>query len=161
MKINSQFLKHSPFSILHSQLVQGFTLIELLLTMSLLFVIASSSTAFYSRFLSQNSVQSVQDQIIGDLRKAQINAMMGKQNSAWGVNIGSGVITLFSGTSFLARTSALDERFTYPASLQFSGPTEIVFTKITGIPNTSGTISITGVGTNKSVIINSQGIASR
>lgn len=139
----------------------SFTLIELLLVVALMFILASSSTAFYSRFLIQNSVIAIQDQVIGNLRKAQTNAMAGKQNSNWGVYVASGAIILFSGDSYAARNTALDERSAYANSVAVSGPTEIVFSKVSGIPNTSGTISISGQGTSKSVIINSQGMVTR
>ena len=79
---------------------KGFTLIELLLVISIVFVIGTFSAIFFSRFLTQNAVLNTQDQLIGQLRKAQVYAMMGRQNSAWSINYSSNTITLYIGTTF-------------------------------------------------------------
>src|SRR6185437_9159266 len=93
----------------------GFTFLELILVVAIMLTITLMSTAFYSRFFAQNAVLVTQDQLAGQLRKAQIYAMMGKNytgsNGGWGVNINSGKIILYQGTSFTSRNSALDETF--------------------------------------------------
>lgn len=139
----------------------GFTLIELLLTVSIFLLIGTFSANFYTNFLTQNAVSNTQDQFLGSLRKAQMYAMIGKRGTNWGVHYGSNKITLFSGTSYAARTQAYDENYSVNPNIIVGGVTDIVFTRITGTPNTSGTITITGNSNSKTMTINIQGVASR
>jgi len=139
----------------------GFTLIELLLVISIVLIIGTFSVVFFSRFLTQNAVANSQDQLITELRKAQIYAMMGRQNGNWGVKFGSNKITLFQGNSYDTRNNAFDETFTQNPNIAISGFSEIVFAKATGLPSTSGTYTITGSDSSKQITVNSQGIVSR
>lgn len=139
----------------------GFTLIELLLTIVIITVIGSFSVVFFSRFLTQNAVANTQDQLIGQLRKAQLYAMSGKQNGSWGVSIAPGKMTLFQGNTYATRNAAFDETFSVNSNITISGFSEIVFTRMTGLPNTSGTYTVSGSGSSKQVTVNSQGVASR
>jgi len=93
---------------------KGFTLVEVLLTIAIFLIVGGLSSPFYARFLIQNNVSNVVDQLSGQLRKAQIYSMMGRQNGSWGVTINSGAIILYQGTSFVSRNSAFHEsnRFT-------------------------------------------------
>ena len=140
--------------------VYGFTLIELLLVISIVLIIGTFSVIFFSRFLTQNAVSNTQDRLIGQLRKAQVYAMMGRQNDSWGVNFGSNKIILFKGPSYAGRTAAFDETFNENANIS-TDFTEIVFTKTTGLPSTFATYTIIGNDSSKQVIVNSQGVASR
>jgi len=151
-------IRNSLFIIRKSE---GFTLIELLLVISIVLIIGTFSVIFFSRFLTQNAVSNTQDQLIGQLRKAQVYAMMGRRNGNWGVRFGSNTITLFQGNSYAGRNTAFDETFSQNANISISGFTEIVFTKTTGLPNTTGTYTIIGNDTSKQIIVNSQGVASR
>jgi len=140
----------------------GFTLIELILSVSIFLLIGTFSANFYSNFLLQNSVSDVQDQYIGSLRKAQMYSMMGKSNNTWGVHYGFNTITLFNGTSYASRTQALDEKFTVNPNIIISGVTDIIYSRMTGIPTPSGgAITIVGNSQSKTITINTQGVASR
>jgi len=139
----------------------GFTLIELLLVISIVLIIGTFSVVFFSRFLTQNAVTNTQDQLIGSLRKAQIYAMMGRQNSNWGVRFGENIIALFSGNSYASRNTAFDETFSQNSNISISNFSEIVFTKVSGLPSTTGTYTITGNDSSKQVVVNSQGVISR
>ena len=114
----------------------GFTLIELLLVVTIMLAIGAPSSIFFSNFLTQNAVSSTQTRLINQLRKAQMYAMMGKENGNWGVRFGlvgsNKTITLFQGNSYALRNSAFDELFTEnPNVLTSAYPLEIFFTKTT------------------------------
>lgn len=140
---------------------KGFTLIELLLVISIVIAIGTFSVVFFSRALTQNAVANMQDHLMGQLRKAQLYAMMGKQNGNWGVRFGSNTLPLFQGNSYATRNSAFDENFYENANISLSGFTEVVFSKTSGLPSTTGTFVITGNDTSKQVVVNSQGVVSR
>lgn len=137
---------------------RGFSLIELILAVALILIIGGFSMSFSTNFLLQNAAANTRDQFIGALRKAQTYALSSKENSNWGIHHAGNTITLFKGASYAARDTAWDETYESNANLSISGPNEIIFTKMTGLPNTTGTITITGVSTNKTVTINSQGV---
>lgn len=142
---------------LPQELNKGFTLIELLLVIALIGALAAFSTPFYARFLTQNSVSVVRDQLSSHLHRAQFNAMMGKNNGPWGVTYSSPKIVLFQGASYAARVVTLDESFLVNPSISISGLSEVIYAKTTGIPATAPTITISGIGTSKTISITSQG----
>lgn len=140
---------------------RGFTLIELLLVISIVLIIGTFSAVFYTRFLTQNAVSDTQDQLIGQLRKAQIYSMMGKQNGAWGVKYSSVTKKI---TLYLTGNSAFDENFTTNNNVIINGFSDLSFTRITGLPPGGSyplTYTIIGNGLSKQVIVNSQGVISR
>lgn len=140
---------------------KGFTFIELLLVISITLIIGSYSAVFFSRFISQNAVSNTQDQLTNQLRKAQLYAMMSKQNSNWGVNFSSNTITLYQGNSFAARNTAFDEVFTVNNSVTVSGLSDTNFARMTGIPNTTSSVTVSGTGGSKTITVNSQGVVNK
>lgn len=136
----------------------GFTLIELLLVVSIVLIIGTFSSVFYTRFLTQNAVANTQDQLIGQLRKAQIYSMMGKQNGIWGVKYSSSTKKI---TLYLTGNSAFDENFTTNNNIIISNFSDLSFARITGLPSTTGTYTITGNDSSRQVTVNSQGVVSR
>ena len=140
---------------------RGFMLIELLLVISIVIIIGTFSVVFFSRFITQNAVANTQDQLIGSLRKAQIYAMMGRQNGNWGVRFGGNTITLFLGDSYDGRNTAFDETFSQNPNISISNFSEIVFTKVSGLPSATGVYTIVGNDSLRQVAVNSQGVVSR
>lgn len=141
--------------------MKGFTFIELILVVALISIVTAMSAVFYTRFLTQNAVLNTVDQLVGQMHKAQIYAMSGRQGSNWGVNYSSSVITLYSGNSYLARNNVFDEKFSVNSNITVSGFSDLNFNRLTGVPNVTPTITITGNNNTKSIIINSQGGISR
>jgi len=139
----------------------AFTLIELLLVIAIILILGGMTSSFLARFLTQNNVYNVVDQLAGQMRKAQIYAMMGKRDGAWGVKIDSGRIVLFQGNTFAGRNAAFDENFNINSNITINGLTEVVFNKITGLPSTTSTITISGNSSTATLVINSQGITSK
>jgi prepilin-type N-terminal cleavage/methylation domain-containing protein len=140
------------------EFTEGFTLIELLLVIALIAALAAFSTPFYARFLTQNSVAVVRDQLTSHLRRAQFNAMMGSNNGPWGVTYVAPKLILFQGASYATRVVTRDESFYVNPSITLSGLGEVIYTKTTGIPSTTPTITISGIGTTKTISINNQGV---
>ncbi|HWY79472.1 MAG TPA: type II secretion system protein [Candidatus Sulfotelmatobacter sp.] len=139
----------------------GFTLIELILVVSLMMLLGTLTTTFAARFFTQNGVSNTTDELIGDIRQAQMNAMMGKQNSNWGIDYASNTITLYKGTSFAARSTALDTKFSVNSSVSITGFSDLNFFRMTGTSSATPTISVSGSGETKTITVNSQGVATR
>ena len=129
--------------------LKGFTLIELLIIVALLSIVSVMSVVFYSRFFTQNAVSNSSDQLVGELRKAQMYSMMGRKNGAWGVTFSANKFILFQGNSYATRNSAFDESFSVNPNINVSGLTELTFARITGIPSANPTITISGNNNTK------------
>jgi Tfp pilus assembly protein FimT len=139
----------------------GFTFIELLLVIALTMIIAVVSTIFYTRFFTQNAVANTVDQLAGDFRKAQIYAMMGKQNGNWGVAYNSNTIYLYQGASFASRNTAFDEKFSVNTNITITGLTDSNFARSTGLPNATATINVSGNGQTQTLTLNNQGMLAK
>lgn len=136
----------------------GFSLIELLLTISIVLVLGVLSSVFYSRFLNQNSVANVSDTFASQLRKAQVYAMAGKQNTNWGVKYSNLTNTI---TLFAVASNAFDEKNTVNGNIAIGVFSQVIFAKATGMPDSTPTITISGGGNTKTVSVNSQGTVLR
>lgn len=134
---------------------RGITLIELLLVISLILLVGLMSTAFYGKFVNQNAVQNAQNQITASLRKAQTYSMMGKQNGVWGVRYSPSTITLY-----LTGNPAFDENYAVNQNITVSA-FDITFAKITGLPSSSPTITISDGINSKTITVNNQGVVSK
>jgi hypothetical protein len=84
--------------------------------------------------------------------------MDGYQDSAWGAKLLVNSIILFQGTSYVQRAQASDEVSSLPTGISFSGFSEVVFAKNSGVPATTGAIYISAQGLETiSVTVNSAG----
>lgn len=139
----------------------GFTLIELLVTISIMAILATATSVVYSRFLVQSAVGITADQIAEDLRTAQFNTIQGRQAGSWGVRYASSTLTLFQGTSYASRNTALDQLYKTNTALSIVGLNETVFARVTGFPSVTSTIVITGSNSSQTITVNSNGVVSR
>jgi prepilin-type N-terminal cleavage/methylation domain-containing protein len=151
--------------------LRGFTLVEMLVAVTIFAVLGTLTVVFYTRFLTQNNVASIQDQLFSQLRKAHVYSTTSRKSaiSGWGVHYdGTNHKTImFLGPSYTGRTAAFDETFTFAGSITMSGfpaTNDITFARVTGLPTPSTTTTIIISGPNnisKQVIINGQGVATR
>lgn len=142
--------------------MRGVTFIEIILVVALVAVMSVMAPVFYSRFLVQNSVTNVEDQLVGSLRKAQVYSMMGKSDDSWSVNFSSGTIFLYKGTDFINRNQSFDEKFSVSSNITISPFSDIQFFRGSGVSNQGlVTINISGNNTSRAITINNQGVVSR
>ena len=134
----------------------GLTLIELLLVISIIMILGTFSSVFYSNLLSRNAVSNTAEQLVGQLRKAQIYTMEGKGNDSWGVRIEPSQIVLFAGS-----TSAFDEVFSVNQNISVTGFTQVLFTKPSGMPDSTPTITVSGNNNTETITVNSEGMISK
>lgn len=155
--------KQQTFNIQYSKLSScGFTIVELLLVVAIFFVVAGFAPVLYNRFFLQDAVAEAADRVAGSLRNAQGFSLAGKGSLPWGVALNGNSIILFQGNSFATRNTALDRRIAIPSAVSISGLTETVFARVSGVPTTPLTISLTAPGgISRSVTMNSLGVVSR
>lgn len=138
---------------------RGFTLIELLLSVVIIGILGGVTAPVYNSFAVRNDLDITGQQIVESLRRAQTYARAMDDDSAWSVEIQTSAATLFRGTNFGGRDTSLDEAVTIPGSITRSGLTEVQFAKLTGLPNTTGSITLTS-NTNevRTITINAKGM---
>ncbi len=139
--------------------VRGFTLIEILLSVALIAMLAGLSLPLYASFQNRNQLDLNTTAVVEMLRRAQLYSRSVNGDSQWGVNIQAGAVTLFKGSSFASRDTSYDEALSLSEST--SGLSEIVYSKLSGTPNTTGNIVLTSVNNEtRTVAINAKGTVS-
>ena len=139
--------------------VKGFTLPEVLLSLSLLAIIGGMTIPMYRIFIVRNDLDSAATTLAQNLRRAQTLAWSGDGDMSWGVHLGVGSILVYKGTSFASRDTNFDENTSIPTSIAVTGTNDILFAKVTGIPNATGTFTLTSqTNETRNVTINEKGM---
>lgn len=140
---------------------EGFTLLELMLVVALGTVITALTVPVGIRFFQTQSLDESADTLLSNLRRAEAQAMFQKNDSAFGVKFLSGSYILFQGSSYASSTQSEVESFSLPSGITMSGIDEVVFAKLTGVPNATGTLTMTSGGGSRALNINAQGKVER
>lgn len=153
--IKKYFLKAISYKLKANK---GFTLIEVVLSMAIIILIFGIAAPVYQDYQIRNGMDTNVNAIIENLRRAQILSMAVDGDSNWGVNILNNQITLFKGTSFATRDTTFDEASDMLSVISPSGLDEIIFSKLNGLPNTTGGINLSASGNTRTITINEKGI---
>ena len=138
----------------------GFTLLEVLLSIAAITIIAGIGVPVYQSFQNRNDLDIAAVSFAQTARRAQTLAQAVDGDTSWGIKAQSGSITLFKGASYSGRDTSYDETFTMPSSIIVSGTQEFVFAKFTGLPQTTGTLTLTSVNSEaRSITVNGKGMA--
>lgn len=140
--------------------MKGFTMLELLLVIGAAILIAAFTVPVGIRFFQTQSLDEATSGILETLRRAQNQAIFQKNDSAFGVKFLSGSYILFQG-SLYGEVPSEDESFALPSGVFTSGIGEIVFAKLTGLPNVTAILTIISNNDNQTITINSQGAVTR
>lgn len=137
----------------------GFTLVEVLLSVSIIGLLVGMSLPVYASFQNRNDLDITTQSVADALRRAQIYSRGVSGDSEWGVEIQSNAVTLFKGATFASRDTTYDEVTTIPGSIAVAGLSEVMFTKLSAVPSTTGNITLTA-STNdiRTVTINAKGM---
>lgn len=139
---------------------KGFTLIEILLVVGIVAVIFSFSAPYGLRFYRSQLIEEARSNVIEALRRARHYAILQKNDSAWGVKIDTenSKYILFQGDSYDSRVDIYDEVYDLLTEAVVSGDwTEVVFSKMTGLPNDTGTTTLSFNSLNRGILIEETG----
>lgn len=135
----------------------GFTLIEVLLSVALIGLIAGIGAVVFQQLQNRNDLDVAVAAIASSDRRAQALSRAADGDTTWGVRVNAGAITLFQGASFVSRNTALDEVTTMSSAISPSGFQEVVFSKLTGLPQATGTLTLSGPNDSRTITLNAQG----
>jgi len=139
----------------------GFTLIEILLSVALIAAMFAVTGPVLNSFYLWNELNVTATETAQSLRRAQALARAGDHDSEWGVHVGAGQVVLFQGSTYAGRVASYDELFTYPTAILAGGLTDIAFSKNTGVPTVTGTVTFTSPqNQTKTISVNSVGTVS-
>ncbi|MBN1617772.1 type II secretion system protein [Candidatus Dojkabacteria bacterium] len=137
----------------------GFTLIEILLVISLMGIIFIIITGVDRSAIIRNDLIVASDMVASSIRRAQSLSQAMQQDSQWGVRIVNNQIIVFKGDSYDTRDSIYDDVYEVPSSISISGLDEIIFAKLTGDPDITGSIVLnTSINQSNTISINEKGI---
>ncbi|MBL7022051.1 hypothetical protein ISR92_01910 [Patescibacteria group bacterium] len=140
----------------------GFSIVQVLLVLAIFLVIASMAIPSLYQFQVGAQVDTVAAELGQSLRRAQSRAIVGYDNTNWGVYFEEDAYTIYSGNDYNTRNTDRDESYPYSNSIliinDFSD--EIVFTRISGLPSSEGNITLSNsMNSDQSTItINSLGV---
>lgn len=137
---------------------QGFTLIEMVLVVGVITAVLAIGAPFYLSLSNRSEVDTAASLLAQDLYQAQSYSRSQNQDSQWGVAVNGQVITLFSGANYAARDQTQDVTYTVPSSVSLSGTSEVVYSKLYGLPQNTGSYTITGGGKTANVTVNNKGM---
>lgn len=140
----------------------GFTLVEALTVLGIIAVMFSFIVINLGQSQSTVSVSTTVDSLLADLKSQQLLAMAGENGSGsvaqpHGIYIQSGSYTLFANSTYPTGDSnnfAISMPQTITLSTTFPS-TQVVFAKGSGeVTNGGNTITVTGIGSSKTITIN-------
>lgn len=141
-------------------LQKGFSLIEMLLSVVIIGILAGISAPVWGNLQIKNDLDIAATTVTQTLRRAQMLSWAIDGDSSWGVHTGEGKIVLFKGSTYAGRDSNYDEIFDLPSDITPSGINDIIYSKLLGEPQTTGTITLTTATDSKNITINTKGMIS-
>lgn len=137
--------------------MKGFTFIEFLLIMAIIVVLLALTAPLGINFYKNQQLDTVTEDLIQALRRAQLKSMSQAEYN-FGIYLDSdrgSRYVLFRGNSYENRDD--EENFDIPDNIYFNGLTEIVFSRLEGIPSSVGNIILTSDVGIRTININQSG----
>jgi len=138
---------------------KGFTLVELLVAIAIMVLMISIGVVTFVSSKNASNLNSYTDGIISSLEQARGNALSGKGGSSYGIKFTTNTLThtLFTGSTYSSSATTnvvtqIGTGYTLTTNLTGSSNT-IVFSRLTGVPSATGTITLLQQATSKSKII--------
>lgn len=126
--------------------VNGFTLLETIIAVSIVILIGTGAMVSFVNSRNVRDLNTSGQNVLSVLREAQSKAIAGEDNVIWGVRLEQARFILFAGPAFSG--SPTTTIHTLPSSIEIvnislaGGGQEIVFERIDGRTNKSGTFDV-------------------
>jgi len=129
---------------------RGVTLIELLIALAILAIISAIVVSPFNSFRLTGALQGDVENVLSFINKARLNTLSSQNDSEYGVHFESGRVVLFKGPTF-TEPNPDNEELTFVAGIEAStisltsGVSDVVFERLTGTANATGTVIISAV----------------
>ena len=123
-------------------------MIEIILSIALITIVSLAPILVSQWFQSQNNLDLSAILVVQALRHAQVLAQASYFDTSWGIKIQTGSVVIFRGSSYSGRIVDYDETISFPAPIESTGISEIVFSKFSGAPDEVGQIILGIPNTN-------------
>ncbi len=134
---------------------RGMSLIELIVTISIIVFLGAASLVSLLSSRNVRDLTTSGQNVLSVLKLAQSKSLAGEGNTTWGVHFESNRVVLFQGPSYVSLGTTTP--YALPQSLQianinlFGGGSDVIFKKITGTTDQSGSVDIQIISTPTSV----------
>ncbi|OGZ63896.1 MAG: hypothetical protein A3A98_01250 [Candidatus Staskawiczbacteria bacterium RIFCSPLOWO2_01_FULL_40_39] len=127
----------------------GFTLIEVLVVVAIIMVLSTIFVTDFGVIQKKSDLDAGVQEVAGILKLAQSKTLASENNNQYGVYLNTAAsphqYILFKGSSYAARDTSYDQQYPLPKTIEFfaidlNGGNEVVFDKITGASQQSGSI---------------------
>jgi len=119
-------------ALLNQSAANGFTIIEILVALALLAAIFGLGFPVTWSFYGTYQFDSESKILVSALEQSRNAAMINRNQSAHGVFFNDDQIVVFQGSSYASRNASLDKIFPRNTLISISGPSEIVFSALSG-----------------------------
>ncbi|MDQ5962390.1 MAG: hypothetical protein QG653_197 [Patescibacteria group bacterium] len=134
-------------------------MVEIALSISILTIIFAMTIPNYLSFMTRNDLDIATISFVQSTRRASVLSQTGSVDSVWGVYVATGSIIIYKGNDFANRDSSFDEVTDISPTIAVTGLTNIIFSKQTGLPQSTGTTTLVSVDNeSRHVKINQKGM---
>ena len=128
----------------------GFTLIEIVVVLGLLAIIILFSVGEIRDYAATQQLQVAEQELVSFVRETRQRTLAAETSSQFGLRFATSSVTRFEGAAYTDDPSS-HTTHTFPGatltSPLISSDTDLVFSRLTGIPSATGTISVQHVHT--------------
>lgn len=135
----------------------GITIVETIIVVAVIAILGATTYPVGIGFLQRNELRNKTNELVAAHRTAQVNSMSGKENTTWGVNVDASQITMFKGLTYATRDAAFDQTNDIPSQIIITQD-EVVFSLITGNPDSTATYVVSSDTDSNTVTVNEVGI---
>ena len=116
------------------------------------------SVPAYDALQVRTDLDSAVSSLAQSYRRAQVLSQSGNGDTSWGVRVATGSILIYKGASYASRDMLYDENTSVSPSILFGGISEVTFSRLYGLPNLTGTTTLTSArNETRTIIINQKG----
>lgn len=138
---------------------KGFTIAEIIVAVAIMTLVTSVGVVTFVSSKNSANLNYYTDRIISSLEQARSNSASGKGGSSYGIKFATSTLTytLFTGSTYSSSdvnnvVTQIGTGYTLSTNLTASSTT-IVFSRLTGAPNATGTVTLLQQATSKSKVI--------
>jgi prepilin-type N-terminal cleavage/methylation domain-containing protein len=143
---------------------KGFSALEIIIVVSIFALLSAVSLVAFSDRLRSSSVEQEAENALSYITKAHTQSVASEDNSSFGIRISSTTLDFFKGTSFALGDDIISYNLKETRAVVdlSDDASEFYFTRITGTPSHTGTITLVSrknASTTKTILIQGTGLA--